>query len=378
LTTDINITIIGAGVVGLAIASKLSETQNSIFVLEKNSKFGQETSSRNSEVIHSGIYYPVDSLKTKLCVRGNHMLYDICDKNDIPYKRCGKLIVATDDQELVELQNIYKRAISNRVNDLSFLNTKEIHELEPNIYGKKALFSPSTGIIDSHQLMKFFVASSINNNVDFAFNSKVSSIRKINNYYQIEVIDHEGKPFLFTSKTIINAAGLEAEKISKMVGINNNKYKTYFCKGEYFSIKPPKNKLVSRLVYPVPFKNLTGLGIHATVDLGGGLKLGPNVEYLDKNIYDYKINDSHKDDFFNSAKNIFPFLTLDDLQAEMVGIRPKIQKKGEAIQDFIIVEEKKSGFPNFINLIGIESPGLTASPAIAEYVNKLILNSLNN
>ncbi len=376
LITDVNISIIGAGVVGLAIASRLSKDYSGIFVLEKNSKFGQETSSRNSEVIHSGLYYPKGSLKAKLCVQGRNMLYDLCEKNSIPYKKCGKLIVATDNEEVDKLDAIYQKAVDNDVNDLEFLDTDRIASLEPNVNGVKALFSPSTGIIDSHALMKYFESDSISSGVDFAYLTRVTEIEKIEDYYKIELIDSDQNKFSFTSNIIINSAGLEAENIAKMVGINNEKYKTYFCKGEYFSIKPPKNKLISHLVYPVPSKNLSGLGIHSTIDLGGGVKLGPNVIFLDKNICDYVVDESHKIDFYNSAKKMFPFLTLEDLQADMAGIRPKIQKPGEPIKDFVIYDEAKAGFPGFINLIAIESPGLTSSPAIAEYVASLINREL--
>ncbi len=372
MTTDVNIAIIGAGVVGLAIASKLSSHYEGVFVIERNIKFGQESSSRNSEVIHSGLYYPTDSLKAKLCVKGRNMLYDICDTENIPYKKCGKLITASAPDEIERLDFIYTKALANGVNDLKFLNSEEISLIEPNVKAIRALFSPSTGIIDTHALMKYFESNSINNGVDFAYKTQVTGIVKKDNFYIIEVKEPNQTKFSFTSKIVINAAGQEAENMAKLVGINNESYRTYFCKGEYFSVKPPKNKLVSGLVYPVPFKNFTGLGVHVTVDLGGSLKLGPNVIYMDKNVYDYSVEGNHKIDFFNSAKRFLPFLNIEDLQAEMAGIRPKIQKENEPIKDFVIKDEVKEGFPGFINLIGIESPGLTSSPAIAEYVESLI------
>jgi len=374
MNTDVNITIIGAGVVGLAIAEYLSYRYDNIFVLEKNISFGQETSSRNSEVIHSGLYYPKDSLKAKLSLRGNKLIYNLCAKEDIPFNKCGKLIVATDKIEEKELDLLFVNAKGNGIDDLRFLNRDEIIALEPNISGIKALYSPSTGIIDSHGFMKYFEIKSKANGVEFAYLSKVNSIEKINEYYEISINDSNNQNFTFTTSIIINSAGLEAENISKLVGIEDESYKTYFCKGEYFSIKPPKNKLVSRLVYPVPNKNLTGLGIHSTIDLGGGLKLGPNVIYLEKNEYDYSVDEKHKEDFFQSAKKYLPFLSFDDLQIEMAGIRPKIQAPGSKTRDFIIRNEAKKGYTNFINLIGIESPGLTAAMAIAEYMEGIIID----
>ena len=372
MNNDVNITIIGAGVVGLAIAAKLSERYQNIFVIDKNRSFGQETSSRNSEVVHSGIYYPTGTLKAKFCVEGRKMLYSLCDKENIPYRKCGKLIVATNDSEVDELHNLLNKGKENNVTDLSILNKEQLNELEPNVAGIKALFSPSTGIIDTHSLMKYFIAQSTINGVEFSYLSNVNSISKLNEGYEINVNDPNGENFSFTSGIVINSAGLEADIIAKMVGINDPDYKIYFCKGEYFSVNPPKNRLVSRLIYPVPLKNLTGLGVHATVDLGGGLKLGPNTIYLNRNEYDYKVDESHLIEFYNSAKKYLPFLEKDDLSPDQAGIRPKLQGPGQEYRDFIINEESGRGFSGFINLIGIESPGLTASMAIADYVDKIV------
>lgn len=374
MKNDVNISIIGAGVIGLAIAARLSVKYDNIYVIEKNRKFGQETSSRNSEVIHSGIYYNKTSLKAKLCVKGNRLLYELCDLENIRYKKCGKLIVATNNTEIIELGKLQNKAINNGIIDLQVLNAKEISHLEPNVNGIKALYSPSAGIIDSHGLMKHLENKSICNYVNFAYESEVTNIEKNKNGYKITILDGERVPFSFTSKYIINCAGLESDNIANMVGIKAEEIKLHFCKGEYFSIKPPKNKLVSRLIYPVPNPNLTGLGIHATIDLAGGLKLGPNTIYLDKREYNYKVDDSNIFRFYQLAKRFLPFLNIDDLQTEMAGIRPKLQGPTDLPRDFYIKEESNKGFARFINLIGIESPGLTCSLSIAEYVEKLIEN----
>lgn len=371
MENDINISIIGAGVIGLAIAARLSTKYNNIYVIEKNSKFGQETSSRNSEVIHSGIYYSKNSLKAKLCVNGNKLLYELCDLENIRYNKCGKLIVATNNSEIIELEKLQQKGINNGVNDLQVLDAKEIIDLEPNINGIKALYSPSTGIIDSHGLMKHLENKSSCNDVNFVYKSKVINIEKNENGYKITIIDSNGDTFSFASKFIINCAGLESDTISNIAGIKENNNKIHFCKGEYFSIKAPKNKLISRLIYPVPNANLTGLGIHATIDLAKSLKLGPNVIYLDKREYNYKVDQSNITKFYQSAKIFLPFLEIGDLQPEMAGIRPKLQGPKDSLRDFYIKEESSKGFPNFINLIGIESPGLTSSLAIADYVEKI-------
>lgn len=369
---DSEITIIGAGVVGLAIAAKLSKKYSNVFVIEKHHLFGQETSSRNSEVIHAGIYYLQGSLKARLCVNGKEQLYRFCNQYEVPYSKCGKLIVATNAAEEPALNEIKQKALNNGVDDLRFLNQEEIKELEPNIRATKALFSPSTGIIESHSFMKQLETLAVNNGTEMVYHTEVSGIKKIKDGYQIHLNDADGESFIFTSKYIINAAGLESDLISNMVGMNNDDLKIYFCKGQYFRINPPKNRLLNRLIYPVPDPNMEALGIHVTVDLSKGVKLGPDVKYLEKNEYDYKVDLDQQKDFHQSVKRFLPWLEFDDISPEMAGIRPKIQKQGGSVRDFYIQEESDQGFPGFVNLIGIESPGLTASLAIADYVQNLL------
>lgn len=370
---DAQVTVIGAGVVGLAIAQELSDSLPGIFLVEKYPKFGQETSSRNSEVIHAGIYYDRGSLKAKLCVEGNRMMYDFCKKYDVPHKNCGKLIVATNQEESKVIDGIKKTAEGNGVG-LDICERDRIKELEPDIFALKALFSPTTGIVDSHALMKQFETNVINNGGQVAYNSEVTGIKRIDNGYEITVSEANGGNYSFSSAIVINSAGLSSDVVSRMAGINDENLRIWFCKGEYFRLNSPKNRLIRRLVYPVPHHNMEGIGIHVTVDMGGGVKLGPDVTYLDSNIYDYKVDPGKKDAFFTSARKFLPFLEPGDISPEMAGIRPKIQKKGEPQRDFYIKEESERGFPGFINLIGIESPGLTSSLAIAKYVKSLVRN----
>jgi L-2-hydroxyglutarate oxidase LhgO len=369
---DAEITIIGAGIVGLAIAEKISEKHENVFLIEKNLSFGQETSSRNSEVIHAGIYYTRDSLKAKLCVEGKWLLYDYCKKYDIPFNNCGKLIVATTQEEIAVIEGIRQTALGNGVDDILVLGKDQIAELEPNIFAMKALFSPSTGIVDTHSLMKQYETNAINNGCQIVYGSEVTGISQIKNGYKVELLDADKNYYSFSTGIVINSAGLTSDKVSELVGISDDSLKIIFCKGEYFRINPPKNKLISRLIYPVPHPNMEGIGIHVTIDLGGGVKLGPDVKYLESNVYDYKLTSSKQEAFYKSAKKFLPFLEFDDLAPEMAGIRPKIQKPGEQLRDFYIMEESDRGYPGFINLIGMESPGLTSSIAIAKYVNGLI------
>ncbi len=370
---DFNITVIGAGVVGLAIGANLSKTTNKVAVLEKNNKFGQETSSRNSEVIHSGIYYQHNSLKSVLCVRGQKLLYDYCDNNNIKYNKCGKYIVATNTDEAKKIIEIFENAKKNGVKHGRIIEQKELNKLEPNIKAVKAIFFPQTGIVDSYSLMKNLETEILNNRADIAYNSEVVEINKITDGYKITVKEGGGV-FSFTSKILINATGLFADKISEMVGLKKPEHKLYFCKGEYFAVRNGKQKLLKSLVYPVPNKNIS-LGIHSTIDISGNLKLGPNAIYVDKHSLNYRVNKSNLTSFYEATKRFLPFIEKKDLFPDQAGIRPQLSKTNGKINDFIITNEEKYGYKNFINLIGIESPGLTSCLTIAEYVRHIIINN---
>ncbi len=220
--------------------------------------------------------------------------------------------------------------------------------------------------------MKRLETNTLINGGQIVYGSEVTGIKKIRDGYEIELLDSDKKNYSFTSAIVINSAGLTADKISEMAGMRDENLTIQFCKGEYFRINPPKNKLINRLIYPVPHPNMEGIGIHVTIDMGGGVKLGPDVKYLDSNVYDYKVTPSKREAFWLSAKRFLPFLELNDIVPEMAGIRPKTQKPGEPIRDFYIMEESNKGYPGFINLIGMESPGLTSCLAIAKYVDEII------
>jgi L-2-hydroxyglutarate oxidase LhgO len=370
---DTKITIIGAGVIGLAIAADLSNYYKDVFVLEKNEKLGQETSSRNSEVIHSGIYYPTNSLKAKLCVLGNELLYKYCIKNEINYKKCGKLVIATNSEEEKALLNTYNQSIINGVTDGRLIEKDEAFELEPYINCTKAIYFPSTGIVDSHGLMLQLELDAINNQTNIVYNSEVVGISKINGGYLLKVKEHEGY-FEFTTEIIINAAGLYSDNIAKMTNTYIPSDKIYFWKGEYFAVSNYRKNLINHLIYPVPHENYVGLGVHATIDLNNRLKLGPDASFISDNKIDYSVDKNKQKTFFEAARKYLPFLSLEDLQPDQAGIRPKLQKPGDLVRDFVIRKETNSGNPNIINLIGIESPGLTSCLAIGEYVRNLLLN----
>ena len=362
-----DITIIGAGIIGLAIAARLSEDHRKILLLEKNQAFGQETSSRNSEVIHAGMYYPTGFLKARFCVEGNKRLYDYCRKHNVPHKRVGKLIVATNDEEVEQLHEIKKQGDKNNVDKLFFLSQSEVIKMEPLINAIEALSSPNTGIIDSHALMRSLAISAESRGVICAYRAEVTSVKFDGERYRIGINKDE---YCLNTKILINAAGLASDRIAEYAGIDIDREncRLKYCKGSYFTATPsPK---ISHLIYPVPKKNKEGLGIHATVDLGGRIRFGPDIEYV-PNI-DYTPDNSKKTSFHHSISCYLPCVEVDDLQADMCGIRPKLQGPGESYKDFIIQEESNKGYPGLINLIGIESPGLTACLPIADYVATIV------
>ncbi len=367
---QIDILIIGAGVVGLAVCEKLSGiySDSTIILMEQHKKFGQETSSRNSEVIHSGIYYPADSFKTKLCVKGNKLLYEFCQKWDIPHKRLGKLIIARNEEEVPVIKAFMEQGLKNNVTDLEFLDEQQVHELEPNISAIAAIFSPSTGIIDSHKLMAKLESLSESNDAMIAYGHKITGIKKSGEMYQVTYMTPEGSEDVLECKWIINCAGLSADKVAAMAGIDieANGYKIYPCKGEYFSIQGSKSEMVTRLVYPPPLKNLKGLGVHITKSLDGRVRLGPDATYVDE--IDYDVDSGKLDSFYDAVKDYIKFVDRNDLLSDMAGIRPKLQGPGEPFRDFIIKDESDKGLKGIINLVGIESPGLTSSIAIAQMV----------
>ena len=366
-----DVTIIGAGVIGLAIAAQIAGKGWEAYVLEKNETFGLETSSRHSGVIHAGIYYPQNLLRTRLCLAGNRALYKLCEERGIGYRKTGKLVVATTDEEVSELEILLDRGQRNGVEGLSILSRREMKELEPNMDGVAALLSPSTGIIDSHALMKYFIARAVEGGVQIAYQTRVIGIEKLADGYKVTVKDGTGE-FPFITRMVINCAGLESDKVAELAGIDIAKagYKLHYYKGEYFSVAGGKGKLVKRLIYPVPMPKVTSVGIHVTFDLEGRMRLGPGIEYVDS--LNYAVNNRHKQLFYDSVRKFLPFIEYDDLEPEMAGIRPKLQGPNEDVKDFVIRDETDKGLPGFINLIGMESPGPTASPAIAEYVLGLI------
>ncbi|MFA6572220.1 MAG: NAD(P)/FAD-dependent oxidoreductase [Bacteroidota bacterium] len=367
-----DITIIGAGVVGLAIARSVSRSGMNILVVERHPSFGNETSCRNSEVIHAGVYYPQDSLKGQLCLKGNDMLYKICRTHNIPFRNSGKLIVANTKEEVALIPALYEKAKNNGAKFVRIVEADEIRKIEPNVRALRAIFCPTSGTVDSHSLMAYFESGAISSGVDILYRNEVIAIDHNEGAYTLTIRQTDSSLYSFTSRIVINAAGLHSEKIAQMLGIDTVKagYRLVLRKGIYFRAMRRLEHYPRTLIYPLP-PDAGAVGIHTTPDLGGGMRLGPYIGPEISEI-EYTVDDTLHKYFYDSVKTYLPFLEYDDIQPDSAGILPQLQKPDEPMKDFIIHHESDKGFNNFINLIGIESPGLTASPAIGEYVFEMV------
>jgi L-2-hydroxyglutarate oxidase LhgO len=365
--------VIGAGVVGLAVARALALSPRflgkELLVLEAANAIGTGTSSRNSEVIHAGIYYPQGSLKAQLCVEGKEMLYDYCEGRGIGFKRCGKLIVATNEAQVAQLQGIIAKAVANGVNDLVLLTREEARMMEPQLECVAAVHSPSTGIIDSHALMLSLQGDFENAGGLIVFNSAVAGVFIASD--AIKIVMQDGTEI--HTKTLVNAAGLSAPLIAKSMQGLDAKFvpQAYYAKGNYFTLsgKSP----FSRLIYPAP--EAAGLGVHLTLDLGGQAKFGPDVQWVES-ADDLVVNPARGDAFYAEVRKYWPQLQDNALIAGYAGMRPKINAPTEAAADFMIQGQQDHGVAGLVNLFGIESPGLTSSIAIGQRVAAMLAESL--
>ena len=354
--------VAGAGVVGLAVARALALAGREVLVLDAAEGIGTETSSRNSEVIHAGIYYPAGSLMARTCVAGKRMLYAYCAERGVPHANCGKLIVATDAAEAEKLASIQARAAANGVPDLRLLDRAEALALEPALACTAALLSPSTGIIDSHAYMLTLQGDAENAGAIFVFHAPVLGGKVTEAGIEIEVGGAE--PMALRCRSFVNSAGLHAPKLARgLAGMPSQLIPTaYYAKGNYFTLTG-RNPF-SRLIYPVPVPG--GLGTHLTIDLGGQARFGPDVEWVDR--LDYEVDPRRAIGFYAAIRRYWPELKDGALAPGYSGIRPKIVPPGAPGQDFTIQGPRAHGVPGLVNLFGIESPGLTASLALAELV----------
>ena len=361
---QVDTVVIGAGVVGLAVARALAVQGREVMVLEAADAFGTGTSARNSEVIHAGIYYPAGSLKARLCVQGKQMLYDYCAERGIAHQRCGKLIVATSADQVDELRAIQQRAAANGVHDLRLLTRAEAQALEPSLQCHAALLSPSTGIVDSHGLMLSLLGDLEQAGGLLAANSEVKSLAALEDKAQaaikMEVFGGEESTELI-ARQVVNAAGLHAPALAaRTQGLDlRHVPQARFAKGNYFTLSG--RAPFSRLIYPVPEPG--GLGVHLTLDLGGQAKFGPDVQWVDSP-HDLEVDAARGNAFYAEVRRYWPELRDGALQPGYAGIRPKISAPGEPAADFVIQGPREHGVPGLVNLFGIESPGLTSCLAL--------------
>jgi L-2-hydroxyglutarate oxidase LhgO len=354
--------VVGAGVIGLAVARALARAGREVIVVESESGIGAGVSSRNSEVIHAGIYYRTGLDKTRLCVDGKALLYAFCQEFGVPHKRCGKLLVAVNAGEVDQLTAIKAQAEANGVTDLIWLNRKEARALEPVLIAERVLLSPSTGIIDSHAFMLALRGDAEAHGAMFAFETPVLAGRASGQGLVIEV--GGPAPMRLATGLVVNAAGLGAQALARSIaGMPVAKIpQLHLAKGNYFSLSG--RSPFSRLIYPMPTPG--GLGVHLTLDLAGQAKFGPDVEWVDA--IDYDVDPRRAPSFYAAIRSYWPDLPNGALQPGYAGVRPKIARPGGSTTDFLLQTEKEHGVAGLINLFGIESPGLTASLAIADWV----------
>jgi len=367
---DVGITVVGAGVVGLAVAARLAREASDLVVLDRHERPGLETSSRNSEVIHAGMYYPTGSSKARLCVEGNRLLYEACGAHAIPFRRIGKVIVAASAEERPGLESLLALGVRNGV-ELRMLSGAETASLEPNVRAVAALFSPDTGIVNAHALMDHLAREARAGGAMIQLRSELLALERRTTDYRLTVRAPDGLES-FTSERVVNAAGLESDSVAALCGIDVAAagYRLHWCKGSYFSVAAAKARLVSRLVYPVPGQ--LSLGVHAVLGLEGRLRFGPDVEYLAERRADHRVREERRAAFGEAVRRLVPAIRDEDLEPDMSGIRAKLQGPGEPFRDFVIREESGRGLPGLVNLIGIDSPGLTAALAIADHVAGLL------
>ncbi|MBW2735303.1 MAG: NAD(P)/FAD-dependent oxidoreductase [Deltaproteobacteria bacterium] len=363
--SDVDVLVIGAGVVGLAVADALASEGWSPLVVERHARVGQETSSRNSQVVHAGIYYPTGSLKARLCVRGRELLYAFCVEAGVEHRRLGKLVLAREQEEMPQLEALKQQGEANGVQGLRLLHRDELARLEPSVEAWGALLSVETGIVDAHGLMKGLQARARGQGAEVLCEAEVRQLEPTASGWRVEVAHLRGPQEAVTARWVVNAAGLCADEVAALAGVSS--YHHHYCKGDYFRVPRQVASQIQRLIYPLPSAKLTGLGIHFTLDLAGGGLLGPDTTYVERGS-GYDVDSAKAGAFACAAARMIPGLRGVELQPDFSGIRPKLQGSGESWQDFVIAQD----LPGLVNLVGIESPGLTAALAIGEEVARMV------
>ena len=368
-----NILIIGGGVVGCAIARAVSARWQDVFLVEQNPKLGMATSTRNSGVIHSGIYYPKNSLKARHCIEGNRLTYEFCAKHNVPFRHTGKLVVAANSHDEADLEALFRHGTENGVEGLRLIGPKEIHAREPHIAGIAAIEVPSTGIVSAEELVHAYARLAVEQGANIVTHARVVSLEAAGNEGAIRVglrigDEEDSQAEAIEARCVVNAAGLYADEVAAMLG--NKSWKIYPVRGEYCEIRGPRKSLINDLVYPLPHAHGLSLGVHFTKTLWGTVLVGPTARYVEGK-ENYERDRLALKDFAESAKTLLPEIEEKDLQLGYSGLRPKlVPPEHKGIVDFVITRDPN--VPQAIQLVGIESPGLTAAPAIAEHVLQLV------
>ncbi len=382
---DIDVTVIGGGIVGCAVAAELSGCGLTTVLLEMETGLAHGTTSRNSEVSHGGMYYPTGSLKARFCVEGRRLLKEFCERNNVGYRECGKLIVAVEEAEIPHLERLLALGQANGVEELRLVEQGELRSLEPQIRAVAGLLSPRTGILDAEGAARAYARLAEKQGAQVMTAANVTQLEKVSAGWQVGVTpvgDNRTEGWTHRSRLIVNAAGLWADKVAALAGVDvvGRGWQLQLTKGNYFAVADAHANRVSRLIYPVPPASGASLGVHVCLDLGGQMKLGPDLQvYTDDlrdtaagptgSTLDYSVDPDRGDVFFADARRFLPWLKREDLTPAMSGLRPKLSTDG--MVDFVVQREDDAELRGLINLIGIESPGLTSGPAIAREVGRL-------
>jgi L-2-hydroxyglutarate oxidase LhgO len=371
---DADVVVVGAGAVGLACAAELSGAGLSVVVAERHASAGQETSSRNSQVLHAGIYYAAGSLKARLCLAGNRSLAAFCEAHDVPFRRVGKWLLALSPEEEPRLAEVVAGGRGNGVL-LEEAPIARFRTEEPHVAAVAAVLSPSTGILDVHGLFRALRVIAEGSGASFAFRHALKAAAPVRGGYELVFDDPSGEEVRLTTPRVVNAAGLDADVVAAMPGLDAAAagYAQTWTKGSYFRVRSSRRDLARRLLYPVmPHGYGSVLGIHLTVDLDGELKLGPDVEVLVERRQAYAVDEGRRGAFLAAARRYLPSLAEEDLSPDQSGIRARLQAVGAPFRDFVVAEESARGLPGWVNLVGIESPGLTSCLELAREVRRVL------
>ncbi len=370
MSDGVDAVVVGAGVVGLAVAASLARRGRSLLILERREAPCRETTSRNSQVIHAGIYYPEGSLKAALCVEGRERLYARCERLGVPHRQSGKLIVACDEGEAEALEQLRRRGAANGAPGLELVDAARVTRLEPHVAAYAGLLSPRTGIVDAHAYADTLLAEAEAHGAQLVPRSEVVAIERSGPGYRVVAEGPDGERAAVAAAAVVNAAGLAADRVAAAAGLDVERlgYRIHPCKGDYFALRPGAPLRFSRLVYPLHGR--AGLGVHVCLDLAGRIVFGPDAEYVEAIRYD--VDASKAGRFAEAAARYVPELRAEWLTPDQAGVRPKLAGPGEGFRDFVVREESAEGLPGLVSLLGIESPGLTAAEAIGERVAALL------